>query len=134
MKNNKENKGIVPSEKREIKVSNSSLAKRGLELIAKPDLDDIIRFGKRITAANVSQLSRIALFGDGALNEVIWSHDNTFLIVSTLSGIYTYDAKDLSRKKVVEEPTYSLSISMDGRILMSVSPDNDIFSSVRSFL
>jgi hypothetical protein len=65
MKNDSDDKNIIPSEKRDITHSDSSLAKRGLELLSKPTPDDIIQYGERISAANISNLTKIALFNVG---------------------------------------------------------------------
>jgi WD40 repeat protein len=126
MNNDEDDKKIVQSRRRDITVFDSSLAKRGLELITKPSLKDIIHFSNKISAENASQVSKIAQFGEGRLSQILWSSDDSLLIMASLSGIYVYNAKDLRRVRVVDDPAVSISISADGNVLAATVPEGEI--------
>lgn len=119
---------MVPrdEDKKEIVIFDSSLAKRGLDLISKLNLKDIIHIGKRISSSTAPQVSLIDQFGEGTLSQLIWSPEGSFIVGATLAGLYIYDSKDFNILHVINSPSVTVALSHESSLLASASPDGRI--------
>lgn len=82
----------------------------------------------KITPSNFGNISQLALWGRGTINQVIYSPDGKIFAAATSYGAYIFDAKTFSQIKLIEPNTYiiALAFSSDSKTLASASWDNTI--------
>lgn len=81
-----------------------------------------------ITPDNVTQLTELARWGRGVINDIDLSGNGRWIAVGTATGVYIHDAQDLSQTVFhLETPTAveSVAISPDGRLL-AVNPVGEL--------
>lgn len=81
-----------------------------------------------ITAANAARIQEIMQIGIGHAREVAYSPDGKYLAVGTCMGIWLYDAKTLSRLRLIgqHESGQHITFSNDGRLVASYDGRNQV--------
>lgn len=72
-----------------------------------------------ITKENVTQLTELARWGRGVINDIALSGNGRWLAVGTETGVYIHDTEDLNTTKHLEtgHPVKSVAISPDGNVV-----------------
>jgi WD40 repeat protein len=71
-----------------------------------------------ITTENISQIQQLRTLGNGTVNGVTWSPDETTITVASSQGVFLHHADDLSiERQLSREVLYTPTYSPDGSIL-----------------
>jgi WD40 repeat protein len=72
-----------------------------------------------ITTDNVNQLTELARWGRGVINDIALSGNGRWLAVGTATGVYIHDTEDLKTSKHLKTayPVKSVAISPDGSVV-----------------
>ncbi len=81
-----------------------------------------------ISAANVGQMTQLARWGKGAINQIVRAPDGSLLAVASSLGIYLYDAATLEEIRFMDAnaSVSSVAFSANGKTLASGSYDNAV--------
>ena len=78
-----------------------------------------------ISPSKAADLTQLARWGKGMVNEVVWSPDGEKLAVASSLGIYLHDAETLKELRFIDTRAWisSIAFSRNGRVLASGSED-----------
>ena len=83
--------------------------------------------GTPLTPENGAQISELARYGRGWINQITWSPDGQTLVVGSAVGVWVYDVNDLSAEPIVYgghiEPVSSVAVSADGGFILAADED-----------
>lgn len=81
-----------------------------------------------ITTENVSQLQKLAIWGGGKVNKVIYSSDGTSFAYAGSLGIHIYDARTSTERNFIETSSEvtTIAFSANGMLLASGKSENTI--------
>jgi WD40 repeat protein/serine/threonine protein kinase len=79
-----------------------------------------------LSAENVTRITPLARWGEGIINQVLYSPNGEFLVVSSSLGLYVYDAATLEKLKLIETgiAVLSAAISPDSSLVITVTVDH----------
>ncbi len=76
-----------------------------------------------ISEENASNLVELARFGNGSVNDLVWSPDSNQLVAASSIGVFLYNARTFDLEKYIDTGAwiYSIAISTDGKMIAAGS-------------